>query len=927
MASLTGQTISTTYDSLLKLTDNGPITASFKEITDGLGNSSGVFVKSTGQIKLGNYTTTTSFTGTAAGYLAFTSAGEIITTAIPSGGITSLNALTASTQTFAVGTSGTDFAISSATSTHTFNLPTASAANRGALSSADWTTFNNKQNALTNPVTGTGTTNYVPKFTGSTAIGNSIIFDNGTQVGIGTASPASTLDVSGSITSSSNVRALRFWGGPSVFTSHGAPLHIFSSTIGTSPIARFNNNESTDASTLTSMWLENYAGYRAELAYTTHLNGSNIYINNTYSSGNILFNIAGSEKLRIASSGNVGIGTSSPTQKLDVRGNIFTTGSSIYSDGTSNILLAGRDFDFYGVANSDGGLFVYGNNKLHLSTNAVRRLSVDGSGNVGIGTASPSSILHIQTASGTASKLYIGQAATAAWSIGNNASANTFSIIDEQFSATRLFIGSSGNVGIGTTSPSLPLHVYNSAAALAYFESTNASGAYTIWRNSGTSFGDVGSALGISGSGSASDFMVASRAGSMILGTSSAERMRITSAGNVGIGTTSPSYKLDVNGSSIFRGWSSMSAGSPFAWNSVSGLYVATGYSAAINTEIADGAMTFFTAPSGTAGASATFTERMRITSAGNVGIGTTTPLGVLHISGLGAVGQLYADQYGTAGSNLLLRSARGTQSAPTSTLSGDLLGSIGVRGYGATGFSSGGRAGLYMYAAENFTDTAQGTYLILGTALNGTASRAERMRITDAGNVGIGTTNTGGSKLCVQDSSILVRTDGDILKVNDVADTTYWFRLSRNSSDFEISNRQAGALKLLTSDVERMRITSAGNVGIGNTSPSQKLDVTGAGVFSSTVTASGFFNSSDIRLKELVDITYNPLEITPITYKWKDGSDDKNHVGYSAQQVQEHMPDAVSENQEGLLSVDYIQVLVAKVASLEKRVKEMEDK
>jgi hypothetical protein len=99
-------------------------------------------------------------------------------------GITSLNGLTALTQTFAVGTSGTDFGISSATSTHTFNLPTASAVNRGALSSADWTTFNNKQNALTNPITGTGTTNYLPKFTGASALGNSIVSDNGTRVTI-----------------------------------------------------------------------------------------------------------------------------------------------------------------------------------------------------------------------------------------------------------------------------------------------------------------------------------------------------------------------------------------------------------------------------------------------------------------------------------------------------------------------------------------------------------------------------------------------------------------------------------------------------------------------------------------------------------------------------------------------------------------------
>jgi len=65
------------------------------------------------------------------------------------GVITSLNALTATTQTFATGTSGSDFNISSATSTHTFNLPTASSTVRGLLSSANWTTFNAKESALT----------------------------------------------------------------------------------------------------------------------------------------------------------------------------------------------------------------------------------------------------------------------------------------------------------------------------------------------------------------------------------------------------------------------------------------------------------------------------------------------------------------------------------------------------------------------------------------------------------------------------------------------------------------------------------------------------------------------------------------------------------------------------------------------------------
>jgi len=64
-----------------------------------------------------------------------------------SGGISAINGLTSNNQYLAVGTSGSDFNISSTSETHTFNLPTASASSRGALSSTDWTTFNSKQPA------------------------------------------------------------------------------------------------------------------------------------------------------------------------------------------------------------------------------------------------------------------------------------------------------------------------------------------------------------------------------------------------------------------------------------------------------------------------------------------------------------------------------------------------------------------------------------------------------------------------------------------------------------------------------------------------------------------------------------------------------------------------------------------------------------
>ena len=68
--------------------------------------------------------------------------GQVITSF--TSGLTALNGLTAQIQSLATGTTGTDFNISSATATHTFNLPDASASNRGALTSANWSTFNAK---------------------------------------------------------------------------------------------------------------------------------------------------------------------------------------------------------------------------------------------------------------------------------------------------------------------------------------------------------------------------------------------------------------------------------------------------------------------------------------------------------------------------------------------------------------------------------------------------------------------------------------------------------------------------------------------------------------------------------------------------------------------------------------------------------------
>jgi hypothetical protein len=78
-------------------------------------------------------------------------------------GITAINSLTGAVQTIGTGTTGTDFAVVSSGTLHTFNLPTASASNRGALSSSDWTAFNGKFN------TPSGTTSQYVRGDGSLA--------------------------------------------------------------------------------------------------------------------------------------------------------------------------------------------------------------------------------------------------------------------------------------------------------------------------------------------------------------------------------------------------------------------------------------------------------------------------------------------------------------------------------------------------------------------------------------------------------------------------------------------------------------------------------------------------------------------------------------------------------------------------------------
>jgi len=164
-----------------------------------------------------------------------------------------------------------------------------------------------------------------------------------------------------------------------------------------------------------------------------------------------------SERMRIDSSGNVGIGTTNPQQKLHIAGTGDVTGRIQSTSGNSATLHL--------LSSGVYGWYMTGDTSLRLIMDVTERLRLDSSGNVGIGTTSPASKLHISGASGTASEIRITsttvntggkisfyETTNAAFEIGPTSANGSFYIKDTYNSTERLRIDSTGRVAIGTTS-------------------------------------------------------------------------------------------------------------------------------------------------------------------------------------------------------------------------------------------------------------------------------------------------------------------------------------------------------------------------------------------------------------------------------------------------------------------------------------------
>jgi hypothetical protein len=131
-----------------------------------------------------------------------------------------------------------------------------------------------------------------------------------------------------------------------------------------------------------------------------------------------------------------------------------------------------------------------------------------------------------------------------------------------------------------------------------------------------------------------------------------------------------------------------------------------------------------------------------------------------------------------------------------------------------------------------------------------------------------------------------------------------------------------AGNTSLYTSSLQRLTVLADGNVGIGTTTPTEKLHVIGNALISGSVTAASYITSSDENLKDIISTDGDVIK-----YKWKNKQDDLVHIGYSAQEKREFYPDAVHENAEGFLALNYIEILVDKIRSLEKSIELLQNK
>ena len=280
------------------------------------------------------------------------------------------------------------------------------------------------QSVLTNPITGTGTTNYLPKFTGASALGNSLLQEGTNVIGVGVTPTA--------------------WG------SGYSSLQVSNTSL--------FGSSALDLNLASNMYLDNVGYKYISSGYATLYNqyqGKHFW--STAGSGTAGDAISFTQAMTLDASGNLGLGTTTPARTLHILGQagIGTVLKLEGASGTTTYL----QLAYNGATNAQSGYISYDSSaNMGFFTNDAQKAVITAGGNVGIGTTSPNRTLSINgiigVSSGTANTQQLLLSVDAAASYITSSYFGSSSYVPmflEAGGGVRMSIQTNGNIGIGTT--------------------------------------------------------------------------------------------------------------------------------------------------------------------------------------------------------------------------------------------------------------------------------------------------------------------------------------------------------------------------------------------------------------------------------------------------------------------------------------------
>lgn len=606
----------------------------------------------------------------------------------------------------------------------------------------------------------------------------SAFFATNGNVGVGTTVPAYKLDVAGGANFNSN-------------QVHG----VSAPTAGTDAVNKNYVDTNFAPISVTNYW---------------NANGSHIYNNNA---------------------GNVGVGNSAPAQKFSVgsaASDYIQSYGGFIGNPTANIGGTGDAAYFpEGIYSAKQNWF-YGGIQMNNGTLANVG-SANFSGNVGIGTSAPATKLEVTGGPLRLTGTYLDINRSGSAASGISWYSNSYNAWSSFMSPTGSGMGPKGNLTIPSGS------LVTSWALRSFIEN---SGGYGWTFESGASTATT----------TAIKFEIRSSDGSF------KSYGNGTVSGNLGVGMA-PSYKLDVAGGANFNG------------NQIHGVSApATGTDAA-NRNYVD-SLVSSVANYWTANGTNIYNNNV-----GNVGIGVNTPLAKLQINNEATFNTLIPGPAAYYGLHF-----GGQTTADYAT---------GITWNGGT---SGTQAGLYVQGSGSY-----GTKMYFATTNSYATGAQTRMIIDQSGNVGIGTTAPGAYKLYVNgavyaNANLTTGGDvyvagGDIYDANGdlhvLGEDNLYLKMDYNNDDADIRNiifaKNTGLATAPTVANELMRITEAGNVGIGISNPSYLLHVKGEASFGNSVVheVSAPVTSTDAVNRYYVDTNFAPLSSS----FWTPNPNNPNHI------------------------------------------------